>query len=191
VLIGGSGNDWVGASGSGNTLLGGGGGDMLFTNGNNNVLYGQSEGGGDTLFADGDTNVLYAQGGGTWLGVSGNGNVLFGAGGANDYLAASGNSNYFDPSSGNDAMVAASGHSGDLFVFHPGYGQDEITGFAAHIAGGTDVIDLQGYGLNFASLINTFTTQVGTDCTIDFKNGDILTLHNVQKSGLQVPDFHF
>jgi Ca2+-binding RTX toxin-like protein len=117
------------------------------------------------------------------------GNDLFGANGANDYLAASGNSTYFDPGSGNDAMLAAAGHSGDLFIFHPGYGRDEITGFTAHIvAGGSDVIDLRGYGLTFANLINTYTNQIGTDAVITL-GGDTLTLHNVQKSGPQASDF--
>jgi hypothetical protein len=67
--------------------------------------------------------------------------------------------------------------------------RDDLTGFSAHIAGGADVIDLQGYGLTFASRLSSFTRQVGTDAVIDFKNGDILTLHNVQVSGLQASDF--
>jgi hypothetical protein len=50
------------------------------------------------------------------------------------------------------------------------------------------VIDLRGYGLTFANLINTYTSQVGTDAVITL-GGDVLTLHNVQKSGLQASDF--
>jgi hypothetical protein len=100
-----------------------------------------------------------------------------------------GNGNILDGGTCNDHLIAGS-HVGDTLIFHLDYQQDDITGFAAHLAGGTDVIDLQGYGLSFATLINNFTTQVGSDCVIDFKNGDILTLHNAQKSGLQASDFH-
>lgn len=74
--------------------------------------------------------------------------------------------------------------------FHLGYQQDTITGFAAHSAGGTDIIDLNGYGLTFASL-GGFMSQNGANTVIDILNGDILTLINIQKANLQASDFHF
>jgi Ca2+-binding RTX toxin-like protein len=122
------------------------------------------------------------------VGVGGNNNRLLGGSG-NDYLAASGNGNTLDGGPGSDHLVAGAGHQSMTFLFQLGYGQDDVTGFLAHIAGGSDVINLQGYGLTFANLINLYTKQVGTDCVIDFKNGDVLTLHDVQKSGLQAGDF--
>jgi Ca2+-binding RTX toxin-like protein len=186
-LFGGDGNDWLGISGINNALVGGAGDDFLGATGMGNTAAGGD--GNDTVSVTGNSNALFGELGDDWVGVSGNTDLLFGEAG-NDTVAASGNGNILDGGIGNDHLTAGA-HAGDTFAFHPGYQQDDITGFAAHIAGGSDVIDLQGYGLTFAGLINTFTTQVGTDCTIDFKNGDILTLHNVQKSGLQASDFHF
>jgi hypothetical protein len=106
-----------------------------------------------------------------------------------DYLAASGSSNSLDGGPGSDHLVAGAGHQSTTFLFQLGYGVDDVTGFSAHIAGGTDVIDLQSFGVTFANLMNLYTKQAGTDCVIDFKNGDVLTLHDVQKSGLQASDF--
>jgi Ca2+-binding RTX toxin-like protein len=186
-LFGGTGNDWLGVSGNANALSTGSGDDFLGATGMGNTAAGGD--GNDTVSVTGNSNALFGEIGDDWVGVSGNTNSLFGGSG-NDTVAASGNGNILDGGTGNDHLTAG-GHAGDTFIFHPGYQQDDVTGFAAHIAGGSDVIDLQGYGLSFASLMNNFTAQVGTDCMIDFKNGDILTLHNVQKSGLQATDFHF
>jgi hypothetical protein len=44
-------------------------------------------------------------------------------------------------------MVAAAGHTGGLYVFHPGYAQDSITGFVANGGAFNDVIDLRGFGI--------------------------------------------
>ena len=116
--------------------------------GNGNYLIGGDD--GDTLFSVG-SNFLYGEFGGDWLGCSGNDNVLNGAQG-NDYLAASGNNNTLDGGAGNDKLVAGGAHAGHRFVFHPGYGMDTISSFSRHGAGGTDVIDLNGFGLNFDTL---------------------------------------
>jgi hypothetical protein len=81
------------------------------------------------------------------------------------------------PTCSTAAPAAAGGaHGGDRFVFHAGYGLDSITGFARHGAGGTDVIDLQGFGLNFTSL-QAYLSDAGG-------NG-------VTKGQLQASDFVF
>jgi hypothetical protein len=102
--------------------------------------------------------VLFGQEGNDWVGVSGNNNSLNGAQG-DDYIAATGNGNVLDGGAGNDQLVAGA-HAGDRFVFHAGYGVDVITGFARHGAGGTDLIDLAGFGLNFTTL-QPFLATVG------------------------------
>lgn len=186
-LFGGDGTDWLGINGISNALLGGAGNDWLGASGSSNSVVGG--GGGDTLFAYGTTNYLYSQdgaGGGTWLGVSGSSNFLFGNLG-NDWLGASGNNNTFDPGAGNDTMVAAAGHTGDVFIFRPGYGHDNITGFAPG-AGATDVIDMRGFGLTYSNLINNYTSDISGGVFVNL-GGDDLTLYGVTKAQLTSGDF--
>src|SRR5262249_51244915 len=106
-----------------------------------------------------------------------------------DYLAATGNGNVLDGGAGNDQLVAGA-HSGDRFVFHAGYGLDSITGFARHGAGGTDVIDLNGFGLNFASL-QPFLSTVGGNAVITINAATVLTIVGVTSAQLQASDFLF
>ena len=148
-LFGGTGNDWLGVGGTNNALVGGAGDDLLARRGDANTLAGDD--GNDNLSANGAGNYLYGQIGNDYLGVSGNNNVLDGAQG-DDHVAATGNGNTLDGGAGNDQLVAGGVHTGDRFVFHPGYGMDSATGFLRHGAGGTDVIDINGFGLNFVTL---------------------------------------
>ena len=69
------------------------------------------------------------------------------------FVAATGNSNLLDGGAGRGGAAPT---AGGRFVFHAGYGLNSITGFARHGAGGTDVIDLQGFGLNFTSCRHTY-----------------------------------
>jgi len=186
TLYGGNGNDWLGLNGNNNTQNGGAGNDWIGASGTGNSVSGG--GGGDTLFAYGFTNYLYSQdgvGGGTWLGVSGSGNFLVGNAG-NDWLGATGNNNTFDPGAGNDAMVAAA-HTGDIFVFKPGYGHDNITGFAPGNAA-TDVIDLRAFHVDYASLMTSYVADVAGNAVIHF-GADDLTLISVTKAQLTAGDF--
>jgi Ca2+-binding RTX toxin-like protein len=187
-LFGGAGDDWLGLNGNFNALSGGSGNDWIGASGTGNTLAGG--GGGDTLFAYGSGNYLYSQddpGGGTWIGVSGSGNFLFGTNG-NDYVAASGNNNTLDGGLGNDTLVAGA-HAGNRYVFHVGYGQDTISNFARHQAGGTDIIDLNGFGLNFASLQHYLVD--GPNVMIRIDAATILTINGVTIPQLQARDFIF
>ena len=107
----------------------------------------------------------------------------------NDYIAATGNSNVLDGGAGNDQLVAGS-HSGDRFVLHPSYGMDSITGFARHGAGGTDVIDVNGFGLTFTTL-QQYLADVSGNCVIMLDAATILTIEGVTKAQLQASDFVF
>ena len=160
-LHGENGNDWLGVSGSQNRLYGGAGSEWMGASGNGNLLFGGE--GGDTLFSVG-ANALYGETGDDWIGCSGNGNVLNGAQG-NDYLAASGNNNTLDGGAGNDILLAGGAHGGDRFVFHVGYGMDTVVNFSRHGAGGSDIVDLNGFGLNFSSL-QGYMADVGGNCVI-------------------------
>src|SRR5262245_45069160 len=189
-LYGGDGNDWLGVCGNNNALVGSAGDDWIGATGSSNTLNGQD--GDDALFAYGAGNYLYGSTGNDWIGVSGDNNFLNGAQG-NDYIAATGNCNTLDGGAGNDQLVAGA-HAGDRFVFHPGYGIDSITGFAPHggggDAGGTDVIDLNGFGLNFTTL-QPFLSNVGGNAVITINAATVLTIIGVTSAQLQASDFLF
>ena len=184
-LFGGNGNDWLGVSGDNNALAGGNNDDLLGATGAANTLAGND--GNDNLSATGAGNFLYGQIGNDYVGVSGNNNFLNGAQG-DDFLAASGNGNTLDGGAGNDQLVAGGAHAGDRFVFHPGYGMDAITSFSRHSAGGTDVIDLNGFGLNFTTL-QSFMSDVGGNCVIVLNGVDILTVNGTLKAQFLATDF--
>jgi Ca2+-binding RTX toxin-like protein len=120
----------------------------------------------------------------------GEGNYLSGGGG-NNFVAATGNTNLLDGGAGSDTLVAAPGnHQGDTFVFHAGYGVDSITGFARHGAGGSDVINLNGFGLTFSS-IQPFLSDSGGNCVLTINAATILTINSVTKAQLLASDFVF
>jgi hypothetical protein len=56
-------------------------------------------------------------------------------------------------------------------------------------AGGSDVIDVRGFGLTFSSL-QQYLIQAGNDTVLNF-GGDVMTLRNVLASQLQASDFQF
>jgi ELWxxDGT repeat protein len=184
-LFGEGGTDWLGCSGSQNQLLGGDGNEWMGATGSANAMAGGE--GNDTLYSNG-SNVLFGENGNDWVGASGNGNYLSGGSG-NDYVAATGNTNRLDNGAGNDMLVVAAGHQGDTFVFHAGYGLDEIQGFARHGAGGTDVIDLKGFGLaNFAA-VQALLTDSGPNAVLTINAVTVLTIDGVLKAQLQASDF--
>jgi hypothetical protein len=86
----------------------------------------------------------------------------------------------------------AGGHVGDRFVFHPGYGMDSITGFIRHGGGGEgiDVIDVNGFGLNFTTL-QPYMADVGGNCVITLDAAAVLTVIGVTKAQFLATDFIF
>ena len=81
-------------------------------------------------------------------------------------------------------------------MFHPGYGTDILTGFDGHMpkgggdAGGADVIDLNGFGLNFTTL-QAFMTDVGGNCVFTLNGADVLTVNGTLKAQFLASDFIF
>jgi Ca2+-binding RTX toxin-like protein len=126
-----------------------------------------------------------------WIGCSGNNNVLIGAHG-NDFLGATGSNNVLDGGADNDTLAASGAHSGDRFVFHPGYGKDTIANFSRHGAGGTDVIDLNGFGLTVNTLAQYLSYQANGVAVIRFNDATVLTIANgIPPNGLLASDFVF
>jgi Ca2+-binding RTX toxin-like protein len=132
--------------------------------------------------------MALGEAGNDFVGCSGNNIQLFG-GADDDFVGATGNTNELDGGAGNDALVAGT-HNGDTFVFHAGYGLDSITGFARHGGGGTDVIDLNGFGLNFTTL-QPFLSDSGGNCVLTINAATILTINSVTKAQLLASDFVF
>jgi Ca2+-binding RTX toxin-like protein len=185
-LFGGNDNDFVGANNNANALFGGGGDDFIGATGSGNTLLGGD--GNDTVQANGASSMALGEAGNDFVGCSGNSTQLFGGDG-DDFVGATGTGNKLDGGTGNDALVAGA-HSGDTFVFHAGYGLDSITGFARHGGGGTDVIDLNGFGLNFTTL-QPFMADASGNCVITINAATILTINGVTKAQLLASDFVF
>jgi serralysin len=175
TLNGGTGTDWIGVSGNYNKIIGAG---YLAASGAGNAVIG-----GGTLVSTG-SNILAGDG---WLGASGDGNWLLGQHGS-DFIGATGNHNTLDPGTGNSHLVAAPGHQDDHFYFHPGYQHDEITGFTPHSAGGSDIIDLTGFGISAAGVLGFFGDQ-GANTVMVISAGTTLVVDNIHKAQLSTADF--
>ena len=59
-----------------------------------------------------------------------------------------------------------------------------------HGGGGTDVLDVNGFGLNFTT-IQTFMADVGGNCVFTLNGADILTVNGVLKAEFLATDFIF
>ena len=57
---------------------------------------------------------------------------------------------------------------------------DSVTGFLRHGAGGTDVLDVNGFGLDFTT-IQAFMADVGGNCVFTLNGADILTVNGVPR----------
>ena len=151
-----------------------------------NILLGEA--GNDTVFAASSpaslvaNNILDGGVGDDFVGVSATDNMLRGGAG-NDFVGATGNDHTLDGGFGDDQLEAAAGHTGARFVYHAGYGRDAVTGFARHGGGGTDVIDIQGFGLASFAALAPFMAQSGSDTVITLNGADILTIRNVLPGG--------
>jgi arylsulfatase A-like enzyme len=198
LLDGGSGNDLIFA-GVGNDVADGGGGD--------DVIYGQ--GGFDTIRGDvgadtlnggaGDDDVmgglhnddLHGSGGNDRLAGDEGDDTLSGGSGADHLLGGDGNDRIYnglgadraDGGLGNDIMSGHDDGARDVFVFHFGYGNDAISAFERHV----DRLELDDAlwaasgTLTPQQVIDTFGTlnENGTGFTLDFGNGDVLEVWNV------------
>jgi Ca2+-binding RTX toxin-like protein len=190
-----------------NTLRSNGGADVLDGGPGNDLMIGG--GGNDTYFVDsvGD-NISEAAGGGIdWVyststsfnlnanvenfrqigafatNVSGNGlaNRLEGNVG-NDILFGLGGNDTLVGGFGNDTMNGGAGN--DVFVFaEAGFGNDLIIGFDANPAGGQDLLDISGLGIdagNFAA--NVVITDLGLNTRVTI-GADTITLIGVSGVG--------
>lgn len=85
---------------------------------------------------------------------------------------------------GDDVLVGGVG--ADIYRIVAGQGSDAIIGFQS----GWDAVDLQGYGISTFSELLTASRQVGDDVQINFGNGEILVLRDIELRTLTASDFN-
>lgn len=157
ILVEGAGN----IGGTGNVLA-----NLMTGNTGNNSLNGG--GGGDTVNGgDGNDILNGADGNDTLNGGAGVDTVNGGAG--NDMLTGG---------IGNDLLNGGVGL--DTFVFAPGFGDDDISGFDANPTGGQDVIDLTAFNM----LASVVVTDEGTFTRITVDEGPGGDVHTIDLLGI-------
>ncbi|MFZ5692403.1 MAG: VCBS domain-containing protein [Pseudomonadota bacterium] len=119
------------------------------------------------------------------FGVNGNDIVVTGSG--NDVLVGGSGNDTLKGGAGNDTLIGGSGN--DTFVFASGSGHDTIVDFSAGPGVG-DVIRLEGFNLNFASITTGATTD-GSDLILHLSATDSIRLVNVGLGALHQNDFTF
>ena len=86
---------------------------------------------------------------------------------------------------GDDAMNGGAGN--DLFVFEPGFGHDQIFGFAAG-QGTEDRLSLVGLGFTSFDDVLARTTDAGAGAVITVDAANTITLFGVTKASLAAED---
>jgi Ca2+-binding RTX toxin-like protein len=140
-----------------------------------NIQYLEGSTFADTLIGDDNNNAIFGFGGN---------DTLIGNGGE-DWLQSNGGTVTLNGGTGNDRLDGGSG--ADTFVFHDGDGVDTVNGFTH----GTDMIEMDGYGIPDFATLETHISQSGPDTVIDIDANDIITLKGVTMTTLTASDFVF
>ncbi len=183
---GGGGNDVIIGNGGDDVLAGGAGNDVLNGGAHNDTLTGEA--GNDTL--NGGNGVDLLQGGADDDRLVGGGQADTLEGGAGrDTLRGEAGLDILEGGAGNDLLNG--GTQFDMFVFADGFGQDTIVDFDALASG--EKIDLSGVGAitDFADLMASHATQVGSRVVIDDLAGNTIRLDGVLLGDLDATDFVF
>lgn len=196
-LVGGDGND---------DLLGGAGDDRLFGGNDDDHLRGS--GGDDELHGEAGDDLVFGHAGNDLLfGGAGKDRLVGGSGAdrafgdeGNDVLRGNGGDDILHGQGGSDLIFGGAGidqlfggGSADRFVFQPGDGADAIKDFSQSEG---DVIDLRAFNistffeLDFVANLSS-SAPFGGNTLIDLGGGDVLTVENVELSGLSDDDFVF
>jgi Ca2+-binding RTX toxin-like protein len=187
LLNGGAGNDTLAGLSGDDVLLGGAGAD---------VLDGGAGTGDFVSYAGSAISVKVRLWNGTGERGDAQGDQLFNFEGVigssfNDSIVgADGVAEFFIGGGGNDVIYGGTGS--DTYTYSPGGDRDIIGDFTAG-SNTDDKIRLVGFGDAFNTFAEVLAaaTQSGANVVIDFGNGDVLTLANVQRSALHESDFTF
>jgi Ca2+-binding RTX toxin-like protein len=211
------GNDWADGGEGNDTINGGDGDDIALGKGGNDDLSGGK--GADQLFGgDGNDHVSGDAGDDKVYGGAGNDTVSGDAGkdevhgeGGNDKLDGGAGDDHLDGGAGNDELNGGAGvdrveggsgndkldggANADTFVFKASFGNDRVSGFDANPAGGQDLIELSGFGINAANFASHVTiADVGADTllTIDGNPDQTIRLLGIGNANtITVDDFRF
>ncbi|MCT4555879.1 MAG: hypothetical protein N4A53_14420 [Pelagimonas sp.] len=170
TLNGGSGNDIIRGQKNADTMNGGDGDDNIKGGGGNDLIFG----GDGNDFLKGGTRVDTIHGGDGDDRLFGNSfdDILNGDAG-NDFLNAGGEEDELNGGTGNDTLKGGAG--ADVFIFEANMGADRVLDFRDD----TDTLRistaLTGGNSDAASVIATY----GTGSTLDFGNGNVITLVGV------------
>lgn len=174
IVLGGAGHDKIYLFDGDDLARGGRDNDLMFGEAGNDKLWGQQ--GHDVLDGGSGSDELFGGGGRDQL-YGGDGDDLLNGGGGRDFLTGG---------AGTDSLTGGNGR--DTFGYNLGDEDDTITDF--DLLRDKIQIDLDLGVSNFADII-AHASQVGADTVIDFGNGDMLTLENIQISDLAANDFTF
>ncbi len=188
LVFGNAGDDSVSGGAGADTLVGSEGADTLDGGDGADRLSGRL--GPDSLLGGAGADVLHGLEDADTLAGGADGDTLFGGEGTDalsggdgvDVLRGGAEADTLRGGAGDDRMGGDGG--ADVFVFAPGDGRDLVFDFAS----GTDLIRLEGTGLDFSGL------SIGTDwagrATVDY-GADTIILEGVAAASLSASDFEF
>jgi hypothetical protein len=179
----------AGSFGNFNEFEGFGGNDTITGNGNTRISYVNATGDVTVDMTVGTATGNASVGSDTFTGVSQVRGSNF-----NDTITGDEFDNNLDGQDGDDSITGGAGNDtltgaagADTFVFADGFGFDTVTDFNQ---GQSDKIDLSGVtGVTDFATLQTLATQSGADTVIDFGDGDVITLNNVNLANLTANDF--
>lgn len=199
-MSGGAGNDTYIVDNSGDSVseTSGQGTDAVLTTLTNYTLTNQVENlvyTGNGAFqgrGNDSSNLMVGAAGNDRLDGGAGNDTLLGGAGADTLLGGRG-ADRLEGGSGNDTLTG--GNDSDMFVFHPGFGDDTVTDFAV---GGAahDVLEIASVYSNLSEMIAAgVITQVGADTVItldaDPVHHDQITIEDVTLASLTADHFHF
>ncbi len=158
----------IGGTGNGlaNTMTGNDGNNALNAAGGDDMLFGGL--GADTL-------------------TGGAGNDTLNGGEGADVLTGDGGNDIYIGGAGNDMLIGGAGN--DTFVFATGFGNDMITTFDSNPAGGQDLLDISGTGINALTFAAGVTIGSSGGSTLITIGSDTITLIGVAEATITQADF--
>ena len=171
-IYGGNGYDELQGNAGNDTIFGGNGNDLIYGFGDNDVLYGGR--GNDTISGGYKHDLIYGMDDNDRLGGSTGNDTIFGGNG-NDTLIGGQGQDTLDGGNGNDQLTG--GDHPDTFIFNSG--NDTITDFEE--IRDTLLLDnrLWDGNLSPAEVLLLYGSIDGTIVTIDFENGNTLSISGV------------
>ncbi|WP_420860380.1 hypothetical protein [Algirhabdus cladophorae] len=192
-ISGGDGIDTIDAGDDDDFVLGGKGADTIYGGGGEDMLKGEN--GADVIRGDGGNDELQGGGGTDTLRGGNDNDLLLGGGGADDLFGDNGldlllgeaGDDSLSGGKGNDRLDGGTGDDTlkggadiDVFVYSGNYGADTVLDYEV----GVDKFDLNGALVGLGNYFGT-ATQNGADVTLDWGNGNTLTVLNATAAQIE------